>query len=195
MPGPTDVSEQLTYLGYTQTTTTNEVQQAFNAYDHMLLLSNLTERAQIVSYLNVSNIPLQYRTMPYYAVNGNPIQNTSAYKRQLPPDHIFVRDRRLAALVLKLFSADVSPLLADAAALVGLPKTLVLVSERDEGDCKDAGLLYAQRLRESGVPTTVKYYPNGFHGNFGALYDNDPVHYATAVQMYTDLIDYLTVNL
>ena len=184
---------QLLYMGYSNYT--DEIQQAFNAYDHMLLVTNTTLRNRIISYLNVSQIPLQYRNQPYYAANGNPILNTEAYKKQLSSDHIFVRDQHLAKLVLQLFAADVSPLLADSSALVGMPPALFIVSEKDQAGCKDTSLLYAQRLIEAGSDVTVKVYMDGTHGGFGLYYDNNPVHFVTAVSMYNDLFSYLREKL
>lgn len=46
--------------------------------------------------------------------------------------------------------------------LAGLPAAVILVAECDP--LRDEGLVYARRLSDGGVPTTLIDYPGGFHG-------------------------------
>ena len=193
------MKDALRYMGHWNMT--REIQAAFNRYDHLLLLNTSAERGHVVECLDIRRIPARYRGKGYYRVARrlNLMQKTlsliESENRQLDAEHVFVREPRLAQLVRQLFTADVSPLLAEASALVGLPPALVLLVETDLHDCKDTGLMYAQRLAESGVNVTLRLYKHGYHGVFGKTnkkrfrkMDTDA---ATAVAMLDDLLDYL----
>ncbi|CAI5456159.1 unnamed protein product [Caenorhabditis angaria] len=58
-----------------------------------------------------------------------------------------------------LMNPDIFPLMRKN--LSGLPPTLVLTCEFDI--LRDEGILYADRLKKAGVPTTSINYENGFH--------------------------------
>lgn len=59
----------------------------------------------------------------------------------------------------------VSPLLA--ADVSGLPPALIVIAGFDP--LRDEGLLYAQRLREAGVPVAVRLFPGSTHAELNAL--------------------------
>ncbi|EGT34521.1 hypothetical protein CAEBREN_15525 [Caenorhabditis brenneri] len=58
-----------------------------------------------------------------------------------------------------LMNPDFSPLMRED--LSNLPPTMVITCEFDI--LRDEGLVYAERLKKSGVPTTSIHYENGFH--------------------------------
>ena len=61
-----------------------------------------------------------------------------------------------------------SPLLADT--FVGLPKTIIYAAEHDV--LRDDALLYAEQLRNAGVPVEVFLDPEGYHGGWRARGDD-----------------------
>ncbi len=63
------------------------------------------------------------------------------------------------------FDPRVSPLLAENVS--GLPPALIVLGGFDP--LRDEGLLYAQRLREAGVPVSVRLFPESTHAELNAL--------------------------
>ena len=175
------------YVGYTNVT--DEVFTALKAYDHMLLIEDVAMRKKIVSYFNAKNISFGHKLgrLYYYTENPNPIQNMAAYRKRLDADHIFRRDKRLADATLQLFSAGVSPLLADEADLVGLPPAYLLSAEMDP--VKDEGLLYAERLRQAGVRIHVEHYMFVSHSVVQEIKKS-----AKSREMQSHLINYIQLN-
>ncbi|KAJ6656856.1 hypothetical protein lerEdw1_003187 [Lerista edwardsae] len=65
-------------------------------------------------------------------------------------------------VVKQALETTFSPLMAEEAVLCRLPKTCIVTCEYDV--LRDDGILYKQRLEDSGVPVTWYHIENGFHG-------------------------------
>ena len=166
--------------------------QVVSSHSHVALL-DVEERSHINSCLNVERIPSQYKsTQTYYAelvsseMSKYLQQNDDAI--QLEESHVLRKDTKLADAVRRVFSADISPLFARQEDLVDLPSAYMIVLEWDP--LKDEGFLYAERLKEAGVPVHVAFYEKAFHGS--ALLTSS---LAVARQMQADLVDYIKVNI
>jgi acetyl esterase/lipase len=70
---------------------------------------------------------------------------------------------------MKLFSPDVSPLLAKSEDLVGLPKAYMLIVEHDP--LRDEQLLFYHRLKEAGVNVDLVISPDGQHAQCKKIKD------------------------
>ncbi|CAI5454660.1 unnamed protein product [Caenorhabditis angaria] len=72
-----------------------------------------------------------------------------------------IRESQEAQELLKdlLTNPDFSPMMREN--LSGMPKSLVVTCEYDV--LRDEGIIYAERLKKAGVPTTAVNYKNGFH--------------------------------
>jgi acetyl esterase len=77
---------------------------------------------------------------------------------------------------------DVSPL--RAASVAGLPPAIVLTAEHDV--LRQEGEAYADRLREAGVPVTLRRFPGQMHGFF-ALMNILPGHSAAMTYLADEL--------
>ncbi len=72
---------------------------------------------------------------------------------------------------------EVSPVMADEEALRGMPPTLLLPAQYDA--LKEEGLLYAEKLKEAGVPVYCQVMPDAHHGYIEDA-GNEQVYAATA---------------
>ena len=146
------------YVGFKEVS--EEIENAILSNNHTALTDKALKQ-KIMSHLDVSIIPNKYKTGKQYYDLYNKIKK-SLYPEQLNEGSIFKRDKRAADLVNRFTDARVSPLLADDAKLVGLPKAYFVVLEWDAS--KDDGLLYAERLRKAKVNVETAFYENAFHG-------------------------------
>uniref|UniRef100_A0A8R1HX94 Alpha/beta hydrolase fold-3 domain-containing protein n=1 Tax=Caenorhabditis japonica TaxID=281687 RepID=A0A8R1HX94_CAEJA len=91
----------------------------------------------------------------------NVIESTRQYKNHTIPDRWGVLPNYEAQRLMEPFltNPDFSPLMRKD--LSTLPPTMVLTCEFDI--LRDEGIIYAHRLEEAGVPTTLINYENGFH--------------------------------
>ena len=143
------------------------------------------------SYLDVSNIPNEYKKGKSYYEEHNKLKDSMYSKSKLENTDILLRNSELNALVKKLFNRDISPLLADKKYLVGLPKAYFVIVEWD--DLKDEGILYAERMKEANVTVKIAFYEKAFHG-ISNLVDKY-MGFQGARDIQKDLIDYLKNNL
>lgn len=142
----------LWYLGITKFD--QELEDAINKNEHILLIDNLDLRKKYESYFDVNLIPNEFKTQSYYK-NYQNISQLSA----LNDTHIFKKDSESAEIIKRIFDSEFSPALAD---LTETPKTYMVVLEWDS--LKDDNLIYAERLKQAGADVTVAFYRNMFHG-------------------------------
>ncbi len=151
-------------------------------YVHLTLICSKFFRCTVT-------VPSAYKEGKSYYCDTNSEMTTSKrlsqeVPHQLNDDHVLKRECALAERVKQLYSADVSPLFADQERLVGLPPAYIIALEWDL--LKDETLLYAERLREAGVPVHVAFYENAFHG-----IASFPSSFSVAKQMQDDLISFI----
>jgi hypothetical protein len=115
----------------------SELEESINSNSHhALILDDIELRNKIENYLDIEKIPLEYRSKKYYESYST--QKKFYYpSKGLDDQHLFSRDKNLASLVKKLFSSEISPLLADTNKLKGLPSAFFLICEWDT--LKDEG--------------------------------------------------------
>ena len=73
----------------------------------------------------------------------------------------------------------------------GLPTTYIATAEHDP--LRDDGMLYAKRLKDSGVNVTLKNYMDGFHGILAFF--QYPIKMDVGLRMMDNLITFLDENL
>lgn len=177
----------LLLLGITKNIT-QEMENIFNLNYHTLLVDDLNLRKQYQSYLDINLIPDEYKQgKSYYNDYKNEI-----YPKVLDELHILKRDKNLANKIKqKLLSPEASPGLAPDELLKLLPKAYFVIFEWDI--LKDQGLLYAQRLKASGVPVKINYYENAYHGMIPFI--DETTGYTMARNVYQDMIKYIKENI
>lgn len=106
------------------------------------------------------------------------------FKRQITTAH----DGEVYHLVRAGLSAEVSPLLADNAALSAVPPAFVLTCEYDV--LRDDGFFYSRRLERLGVPVTWHNVPDSFHGVIN-FYNQGWLSFAAAERVLERVVDYV----
>ncbi|XP_048111719.1 arylacetamide deacetylase-like 4 isoform X1 [Alosa alosa] len=106
------------------------------------------------------------------------------FERQTPSEH----DGEVYHLVKAGLSAEVSPLLADDAALSAVPPAFVLTCEYDV--LRDEGIFYTRRLEQLGVPVTWHNAPDSFHGVIN-FYNRGWLSFASAERVLERVVDYV----
>jgi acetyl esterase/lipase len=99
-------------------------------------------------------------------------------------------DRSIVEKRRVLFTPEVSPLLANDYTLQHMPQTYLVTAEYDP--FRDDGLIYAERLRQAGVPIELKHYEHGYHG---ALYFISNDNFELPKRIFDDLVLYVNKNL
>ncbi|RNA30300.1 neutral cholesterol ester hydrolase 1 [Brachionus plicatilis] len=143
------------YLGITNVSEEIRLNLAVN--NHTLLITDPRQRRLIESYLNVSQIPEQYRSGKNYYQ-----QEAELFPAYELDQNSVLKDPKYFDYFKKACDPRITPLFAEHESLIGLPKTYFMITEWDA--LKDEGILYSERLRNAGVDVTVKFYENGFHG-------------------------------
>jgi acetyl esterase/lipase len=136
--------------------------------------TTIKQKKHYRSFVDWSLIPSKYRQV---------------YKEPIS-DH-FDGDAKLIENAKQALSPDVSPLLVDNKQLAKLPSTYVLTVDHDR--LRDEGLIYAARLKASGVNVVHRHFENTFHGSLTFL--DGPFELDIAHEMLDDIVKYLKTNL
>lgn len=107
-----------------------------------------------------------------------------SFKRRVASQH----DGEIYHLVKDGLGPEVSPLLADDAALSAVPPAFVLTCEYDV--LRDDGIFYSRRLERLGVPVTWHNVPDGFHGIIN-FYNKGWLSFASAEGVLGRVVDYM----
>lgn len=151
------------YLGIQNVT--QQIEAIINTNLHYALIeedeeeNNTDLKLKIDKYLDLNRLDAKYRSHEYY-LDYNLKKKYYYPMDKLKDEHLLRTDLNLANLLKKLYLPEVSPLLADD--LTRLPKTYLAVCEWDT--LRDEGLLYAQRLKESGIHVHVDFYEDAYKG-------------------------------
>ncbi len=148
------------YLGHSPVS--EELDKILTSNLHTTLIET-DLREKLKSFTDHKMIPEQYKAGKDYYKNHELIDTESLFPERLESSSILNTDKNLRDSLRKLFSADLSPGLAEPEKLVGLPKALFISCEVDP--IKDHGLIYAERLRKTGVEVQVNFYEDCFHGS------------------------------
>jgi acetyl esterase/lipase len=177
------------YLGVAKAN--KHVLKELRDHNHTALISDPELRANIRSYLDVSQIPDKYKEGKKYYRNYSKIEE-KIYRDSLHDESVLKKEEGVSDLLRKFYDPTVSPLLAGDSRLVGLPSAFIVCVENDP--IKDESLLYAERLKRAGVNVELMFYDNdAYHGICSQI---DKKHgYQTARDMQNDLIRYLSENL
>jgi acetyl esterase/lipase len=168
-----------------------ELLKIFENNEILGLIENEETQKQVLSYLDVDQIPECYKADRTYYKSANNIEQVHKLPIRLSESSLLRKDANMAQLFRNILKPSFSPLLADQTDLVGLPKAYFLIVECDSH--KDEGLLYANRLRKVGVEVEIAFYENGFHGM--AVMVKPGLGYQLARDMQEDLIQYLKSHL
>lgn len=156
-----DVSKFISYyLGYSRPS--EELLQALRENQHTLLIKDKSLLDKYKQILDPSNVPSKYKTGRDYYQKYEIMRETIFPSAPLSSQSILRKDKELAGKLSLLFTPELSPALADADKLKGLPSAVFVQCEVDP--FKDEGLIYSERLRNAGVQVDVQFYEHCFHG-------------------------------
>lgn len=173
------------YLGITQKS--KQIGKTISYNHHTNLITDVKLKENFLKYTDISLIPDEYKAGKKYYNNYNPDIFPNCDECHEKHDCSLLKDPETRRMVSLVFTPEISPGLAPPEKLVGLPKAYVVLVEMDP--LKDEGLIYAQRLKSSGVDVDVKVYDNGYHGLVVRSSD-----YQLARDMEKDLITYINKN-
>lgn len=176
----------LSYLGYQKENLTKERIQALNSNDYNLLVDEEASK-RFYSYLDPSLIPEKYKKNWDYYNDKRYTQYFASRPSKLDDSNILVRDKKFADDVKKLFTPEMSPGLVDEDYLKKLPNTYHIICEWD--NFKDDNLMFAERLRKSGVKSEIAYYDTCYHAMVPAT------EYALSRKILDDLLKYIADNI
>jgi acetyl esterase/lipase len=176
------------YLGHHSVS--EELSEILRTNLHTLLIESDLKK-KLESFTDHKMIPEQYKAGKGYYESYELIANEHIFPETLGSTSVLNTDKNLRESLRKLFSADLSPGLAEPENLIGLPKALFISCEVDP--IKDHGLIYAERLRKSGVNVHVHFYENCFHGSV-TLTSKDS-GFKSSRNILKDLIHFLKKNI
>lgn len=177
------------YLGIEKVS--SELEWGIIMNNHTALLVDQSKRQKLLSYLDIKNIPDEYKVGKSYYKDYEEVWQKIVYPDKLDEDNVLLRNKEYSGLFAKLFEPGCSPLFAEDEIIQKLPNTYFVVFERDT--LKDEALLYAERLRKAGVPVKVAFYEDAFHGIASMVHE--VYGYKMARDMQNDLIKYIEENL
>ncbi len=155
---------------------------------HTNLITDEKLKANYLKYTDISLIPDEYKKGKDYYLNYSPDVHVPNCKECDEKNVCNVlKDPEIRKLVSLVFTPEISPGLAEPEKLKGLPQALFVLVEMDP--LKDEGLIYAHRLKSSGVNVDIKVYENGYHGV--VIRQSD---YEIARIMENDIINYIKKN-
>lgn len=172
-------------MGITQKS--KQIGKTISYNHHTNLITDVKLKENFLKYTDISLIPDEYKAGKKYYNNYNPDIFPNCDECHEKHDCSLLKDPETRRMVSLVFTPEISPGLAPPEKLVGLPKAYVVLVEMDP--LKDEGLIYAQRLKSSGVDVDVKVYDNGYHGLVVRSSD-----YQLARDMEKDLITYINKN-
>lgn len=168
----------------------NQIKEIFANNSHTLLIKDKQLLEKFKSYTSTSLIPSKYKVgRKYY--EAYEIMRGEVFPKSIDSSSLLKTDKKLASLLSKAFTVEVSPGLAEPEKLKKLPKAIFVLCEADP--VKDEGIIYSERLRRAGVPVDVQFYENCFHGC--ASITEDAAGFKIARVMLDDLVENIRKNL
>ncbi|XP_076421747.1 arylacetamide deacetylase-like 4 [Peromyscus maniculatus bairdii] len=108
---------------------------------------------------------------------------------QDPQPEFFAPFNEAAYLETKhVWSAEISPVLADDKIIAQLPKTFLVSCENDI--LRDDALLYKKRLEDQGVPVSWYHVEDGFHGCL-ILFDKKCFSFPCSMKVVNAVVSYI----
>ena len=184
------------YLGIQNLT--DQIETIINTNLHYALINNHNNnelKLKINKYLDINRIDKQFRSNEYYN-DYDAIKKYHYPLDKLDDDHLLKTDKNLANLLLKLYSPEISPILADD--LSKQPNAYFAICEWDT--LKDEGLLYAERLKSFGVQVVhIDVYEDAYHGIWAFPSDPNKSNllsgYKVANKMVQNIENFIRKNL
>jgi acetyl esterase/lipase len=142
------------------TNVSTDLTKSIIEHNHFHLV-DAKKRDELESYLDVNLIPDEYKQGRSYYENYDPKKFIPAPLSEEDP--LFKLDKKEKDELLNFLTSPIAwPGLASDKDLANQPKAYFIITEMDI--LKDEGLIYAQRLRNAGVPVEIAYYKSAFHG-------------------------------
>lgn len=183
------VSAVSMYLGFKKFD--RQIEDLILSNGHMGLIEDKT-LAKYKSYFDTDKINASYKEgKKYYEMYEKDQQVMYPVLTEETRNQLIKKDPQVEPFVKRLCDPAVSPLLADTEDLKGVAEAYFIVFEWDV--IKDDGLLYAERLKEAGVPVKMAFYEKGFHGIVSLV--NKRMGYQIARNVQEDLINFLKIKL
>ena len=141
---------------------------------------------KLLEYLDVSKIPEEFISENERSTYNKYIEQQSSMFLKAKKGNKHQLDGKNAETLLKVFSSEVSPGLADDELIKDLPNAFFAITEKDS--LKDEAILYALRLKQNGNDVQIKYYKDAYHGE---IYNLLPVKNNAAYQIYQDVVKFI----